>query len=104
MRAELVDWMKRTGDKGLIPEPELLRTMYPANEREQAAPPTAGKTSDGRVELRAADGASIAYTLEKGEDPHWLVYTKPVALPQGAELRAISVRLGFHDSEPVAVR
>jgi uncharacterized sulfatase len=104
MRAELVDWMKRTGDKGLIPEPELLRTMYPANEREQAAPPAAGKTSDGRVELSAADGASIAYTLESGKDPRWLVYTEPVALPQGAELRAISVRLGFHDSEPVAVR
>jgi uncharacterized sulfatase len=104
MRGQLVDWMRRTGDKGLIPEPELLRTMYPHNERETAAPPKAVKTSDGRVALTAPDGASIGYTFEEGGEPRWMVYTEPLAIPAGKTLRAIAVRLGFHDSAPIAVR
>ena len=104
MRGQLVAWMKRTGDKGLIPEPELLRTMYPGNERERAAPPQAEKTSGGRVKLTASHEASIAYTFDSGAKPQWSVYTEPVAVPEGGALRAIAVRLGYEDSEPVVAR
>ena len=103
MRGQLVEWMQRSGDKGLIPEPELLRTMYPNNERETTAPPKAEKAG-GRVRLTAPDGASIAYTLDSGESARWRVYSEPVELPAGKTLRAISVRLGMHDSEPIAVQ
>ncbi len=103
MRGQLVTWMHRTDDKGLIPEPELLRTMYPTGERVTAAPPKA-ENIGGRVKLTAPDGASIAYSLEAGNEPRWLVYSEPVDLPAGKTLRAISVRLGYHDSKPITVR
>ncbi|MCB1018740.1 MAG: sulfatase-like hydrolase/transferase, partial [Acidobacteria bacterium] len=101
MRDALVDWMMRTGDVGLVPEPETLRSMYPHNKRERMAPPTAETIAGGKVKLSAAEDASIAYTFDEGKQPHWSVYTAPVAVPQGKHLRAIAVRLGYSDSEPV---
>lgn len=99
LREELVAWMKRTNDYGLIPEPEILRTMFPAGEIEQAQPPKAAK-QDGRIELTSAEGASIAYRLD-GEG-RWRLYVEPVDA-EGKKLQAKAVRLGYEDSELVVV-
>ncbi len=39
LRNKLVDWMRRTNDQGLVPEPELYRRMYPNGTRETTADP-----------------------------------------------------------------
>jgi uncharacterized sulfatase len=104
MRTVLVDWMHRSGDKGLIPEPELLRSMFPKNERETAAAPSAEKLSSGKIKLTAPDDASIAYTFETGPKPHWMVYSEPVAPQAGKTLRAIAVRSGYFDSKAITVQ
>ena len=101
LRGELLDWMKRMDDKGLIPEPELLRTTYPNNRREQVASPLVS-LEGGKVKM--SSDVSIAYTLEAGEDAHWLVYTAPVALAEGETLRAKAVRLGYEDSVEITAR
>jgi hypothetical protein len=101
LRSELLRWMKEMDDKGLVPEPELLRTTYPHNKREQVEPPSMSREG-GRVALNS--DVSIAYTLEAGEDAHWLVYTEPVALAEGETLRAKAVRLGYEDSVEVTAR
>ena len=103
LRGELVDWMKRTHDYGLTPEPEILRTMYPNNRVEQAMAPAA-RESNGRIELTSSEGASIAYTFEEGPDARWLLYVNPVEAPAGKTLRAKAVRLGYRDSDEVSVR
>lgn len=108
MRDQLTAWMERTGDKGLVPEPELYRTMFPENRKEQAQAPTASKRANpgggAAVTLRSPEGASIAYTFEEGPDARWLVYSKPLELPAGRTLRARAVRIGYDDSDEVTIQ
>ena len=46
----------------------------------------------------ATDGASIGYTLEPGDDAHWLLYTAPIRLDHSATLRVRAIRYGFAES------
>ena len=42
----------------------------------------------------------MAYTFEEGENPHWLLYTAPLHLPEGEViLRAKAIRVGYKESE-----
>ena len=52
----------------------------------------------------ATQGASIAYTFEDGDKPHYLLYTERLCLPVGTTtVRAQASRIGYVDSEEVAV-
>ena len=113
-RAELRDWMLRMDDKGLVPEPELYRRMYPNQISATTEVPLVTTTpeSDGsmRVSLQAQTaGASLAYRIAGSEsggkraDTHWLLYTGEIRLGPGLSLQAISARLGFENSAPVTV-
>ncbi len=114
MRAELIAWMRRTNDHGLIPEPEINRTMRPDGKRAVTSKPVASpsKASNGSqtVSLRTdPEGASIAYRIEAEgtaaqEKERWLLYSKPVTLSRGSTLRAIATRLGYEDSAEVSVK
>jgi hypothetical protein len=47
----------------------------------------------------ATQGASMAYTLEAGDDPRWLLYTGPLRLPEGeTSVRAKAIRIGYKES------
>ena len=39
MRAAVVDWMTRTGDQGLINEPEMIQRMWPGGVQPETAQP-----------------------------------------------------------------
>lgn len=42
----------------------------------------------------------MAYTLEQGDDPHWLLYIEPLRLPVGqTTVRARAIRIGYRESE-----
>jgi hypothetical protein len=48
----------------------------------------------------ATQGASMAYTFEQGDDPHWLLYNEPLRLPSGkTTLRAKAIRIGYKQSQ-----
>ncbi|WP_409347193.1 chitobiase/beta-hexosaminidase C-terminal domain-containing protein [Paenibacillus sp. MBLB4367] len=48
----------------------------------------------------STQGVSIAYSLD--EDPSWKLYTGPIRVTNGRmRIRAISVRPGYKDSDPV---
>jgi uncharacterized sulfatase len=103
LRAVHEQWERDYPDLGRLPEPELLDRMRPGGTWQTTAVPQA-KTSDGKVELTCATpGASIAYTMESGAKPRWLLYSAPLAAAAGT-LRAKACRLGFKDSEEVSVR
>jgi arylsulfatase A-like enzyme len=102
MRAAHVEWMKETGDVGLVPEPEFDEMKRPGGVWEKTAAPTFRKASGGGpVEIRRATaGSSIAYRTGEGEGG-WKLYTQPIPVDAGQVLRAKACRIGFRDSEEV---
>ncbi|MBY0280277.1 sulfatase-like hydrolase/transferase [Candidatus Binatia bacterium] len=104
MRAAHEQWVQDTGDLGAIPEEELAEQYWPGGVQPVAPPPSiepAGGASDGPVQVAIrseVEGASLAYTLEAGDDAHWLLYMRPITLDASATLRARAVRYGWADS------
>ena len=112
LREELLDWMRRTDDKGLVPEPELYRRMFENESNAITDPPVLTETrrNDGtmQVELRPrTEGSSLAYRIandgSRERDAPWLLYTDKVLLQKGQTLQAIAARLGFENSPAVSV-
>lgn len=113
LREELRDWMRRTDDKGLVPEPELYRRMFENESDAVTGPPRVRKTrlEDGsmHVELEpTTNGSSLAYRIREhsGADGEgrWMLYTGGVKLGKGQSLEAVAARLGFGPSPPVSVK
>ncbi len=116
MRRALADWRGQVGDMGEMDEATMKRLWYPDGEQPTTAPvvfvplsaeadgteTSSGGAFAGPVLLQlhcATQGASIAYTFEGGDDPHWLLYHEPIRLPQGtATVRARAIRIGYAES------
>jgi hypothetical protein len=66
-------------------------------------PETQGRALEGPVLLQfycATQGASMAYTFEPGDDPHWMLYSEPLRLAEGqTTVRARAIRIGYKESE-----
>jgi hypothetical protein len=120
LRAAMDAWLDDVGDMGEIPEAEMVRRWYPNGEQPQTAAPVfipicgqspgreaapQGGTYKGPVLLQlhcATQGASIAYTLDEGDDVRWLLYTSPLHLATGStNVRAKAIRIGYKESEEV---
>ncbi len=118
LRKALDAWIEEVGDMGEIPESEMVHRWYPNGEQPETASPVfipiceespgqaaapEGGTFRGPVLVQlycATQGASLAYTFESGGDPHWLLYTTPLRLPEGkATLRARAIRIGYRESK-----
>jgi len=106
MRRDLAEWQKKTGDLGLVPEDELKERMRPGGVWVRTEKPSievqgADENSVTVVLSATTPGASIAWTTEEGNTPHWKLYSGAVKLPRPAVLRAIACRLGYLDSEEI---
>lgn len=123
MRAALDEWLEEVGDMGRIPESEMVRNWYPEGRRPETAPVVCvpicaespgmepaleGGSFQGPVLLQlhcATQGASIAYTFDEGENPHWLLYTEPLRLDAGEyRVRARAIRIGYVESPEIQAR
>ena len=108
MRAAHQDWMKRTGDMGLLPEDQVKQRMWPGGKQPATAEPAvapAGGAYAGAVAVRATcptKGSSIAYTTEPARRPRWRLYTGPITLTRSATLRVRACRIGCADSPEVS--
>ncbi|NKB69662.1 MAG: sulfatase-like hydrolase/transferase [Candidatus Latescibacteria bacterium] len=121
LRQAMDDWQRDVGDLGLVPEDIMYRQMYPDgvqpttqeplfivlggdNYGEEESPQ--GGTFTGPVLLQmqsSTQGASLAYTLDTGDEPHWLLYHQPVSLPPGThQVRAQAIRIGYSPSSEVS--
>ena len=104
MRAALATWMDETNDMGEIPEAEMIAQMWPGGVQPETAPPEISPSGGAlpaptTVEITCTtEGASIAYTTEEGEDPHWLLYTGPLDVRDTTTLRARAIRYGYQES------
>lgn len=122
LRGALDNWLETVGDMGEVPETEMLRQWYPNGVQPQTAAPLPvpiceetpgiepapeGGIFKAPVLLQlhcATQGASIAYTFEPADGPHWLLYTEPLLLPEGkTTLRAKAIRIGYRESKEVAI-
>ena len=105
MRAAHEAWVVDSGDLGGIPEAELAERYWPGGVQPVTPPAViepSGGTFDGptQVSIRSeTEGASIAYTLEQGDDAHWKLYTEPITVSRSSTLRARAVRYGWAQSE-----
>jgi len=108
MRKVLDQWMKDTKDLGLIPEEELNERMRPGGQWATTAAPRItpeGGTVQQPVTVTIScptEGASIAWTTEKGNAVHWNLYSQPIRLAHAATLRAKAIRLGYRESPEVS--
>ncbi|MFC1558555.1 sulfatase-like hydrolase/transferase [candidate division KSB1 bacterium] len=107
MRKAVFGWMEDINDLGRIPEKEVMEKMWPGGVQPITENPVIS-TNDGKSKDSVTvtitcptKGASIAYTTEEGENPHWLLYTKPVKLTKNTKLRARAIRIGYKESEEV---
>jgi N-sulfoglucosamine sulfohydrolase len=110
MRKVHAQWVRETGDIGLIPEPEFDEMKRPGGEYEKTAEPVfwAPKWQPGETTRRVTiacptAGSSIVYRIsgDGQTDTAWRLYTKSVWLTQGKVLHAKACRIGFKDSKQV---
>ena len=97
-------WMAEIEDKGLIPEIEYVKGIWPGMVQPQTANVEIGK-ENGMITLSSlTKGASIGYQIigkEEEEGKVWEVYTDSFEVPKGKKLITIAHRIGFKASERV---
>jgi arylsulfatase A-like enzyme len=117
MRTALREWQHEIGDMGSIPESQMVERMWPGHKQPVTAnvqlipncssnrgetPKDEGGTFAGPMTLQLycpTQGASIGYTFEKGEKPHWNLYTGPLKMAPGiSTIRAKAIRYGYKES------
>jgi hypothetical protein len=109
LREVHAEWVKETGDIGLIPESDFDEMKRPGGIWQNTAAPllVAGPlTAKAEAHIgiwSPTHGASIAYRIEGAENKTsgWKLYTKQVLLKPGQILRAKACRIGFRDSNEV---
>jgi len=95
-------------DKGLMPEVELIESMWPNGVQPATLAPIAKKSSsDGLITLHSeTEGASIGFQLlSEGDEvgTTWQIYLNPVPVKADQRLLAISHRIGFIPSPTITV-
>jgi len=106
MRTELEHWMEAVNDPGLMPEAELIESMWPGKVQPATAVPTVSRRGN-RISLASdTEGANLGYQiLVAGEKQSqtWQVYQGPVEIAAGQRLIGIAHRLGYLPSATVVV-
>ena len=119
MRKAVNDWMLRSGDQGLVNEPEMIQRMWPGGVQPETARPYILPRRETDVQSRRetmaiqppmdvviyvpTQGASIGYTTEDGPSPRWRLYTGPIRVDAPMTLRAKAIRYGYKESAETKV-
>jgi arylsulfatase A-like enzyme len=99
LRGALDGWLGTVGDRGDRPEAEMIEAMWPGGRQPLTAAPRVSITAGLATLTCDTPGSSIGYRLRgAAATGPWLLYTAPVALPQGIELEAKAIRYGFAPS------
>ena len=122
MQDALDRWMQDINDLGPVSEVDMVEQGWPGGvQPETAAPaifPRAGMATifepDGSVNPAAnggtfdepvvltmyspTQGASIAYTTEEGDNPHWKLFSGPITVRATTTIRAKAIRYGYKES------
>ena len=105
LREECGRWMKTVGDKGFIPENELIDQFWPNRIQPKTKPPIVKKEGKLLTFSSETAGASIGYRVATIENPAigWQPYTQPFQMTKGASLKVVAHRIGYLPSDTVLV-
>ncbi len=104
LRAKHEEWVKQYGDKGAIPEREMLSRWWNGQKEAPATQKPQIITKSGKTELvSTTKGASIGYKKHEN-DKSWSVYSQPVTLTKGDSLYVVAHRIGYAPSETVKLK
>ena len=96
-RLALNDWQLEIGDKGFIPEHDLIESFWPEMKQPITQNVTFEKDKTGTLKLKSSTaGASIGYQI--GDDigtNHWNLYYKPIAIDKNQKIIARAIRIGY---------
>ena len=96
-RLALKDWQLEIGDKGFIPEHDLIESFWPEMKQPITQNVTFEKDKTGTLKLKSSTaGASIGYQI--GDDigtNHWNLYYKPIAIDKNQKIIARAIRIGY---------
>jgi N-sulfoglucosamine sulfohydrolase len=118
LRKRHKEWTIETGDMGHMNEPEMIEQMWPGgkqpvtdvpyfiiNSREDRSSKNyrVGGIYSSPMTLSfycPTHGASIVYTFEEKDSPHWLLFNGPLHLNPGSyNIRVKAVRYGYRESD-----
>jgi hypothetical protein len=95
-------WIDRTGDPLTLPEPELIKELWPPEGVQPETEPVSFREENGCLILESAtDGASIAYQANEAiGGRHWELYTNPIPLSTVEAIKSVAIRIGYKESDP----
>jgi len=99
-RKALADWQLEIGDKGFIPEHDLIEMFWPEMIQPVTADVTFESFKNSKLKLISnTEGASIGYQIgdEVGTN-HWELYTEPFKINDTNKIAARAIRIGFKAS------
>ena len=93
-------WIEETNDPLTLPEPELVKLLWPPDGAQPVTEDVTFSISDGSLTLISpTEGASVAYQLNDAiGGNHWMLYTGPLHTGTVDSLAATAIRIGFKQS------
>ncbi len=101
---ELNNWLSSITDLNMMPEQELISSLWPNKTQPITSSPDLSKSTLGKINIKSStNGATIGYKIVTGADTtaSWTVYKQPIELREKESIIAIAHRLGFRPSEIV---
>ena len=97
----LKDWQLEIGDKGFIPEHDLIKSFWPEMKQPITQNVTFEKDKTGTLKLNSSTaGASIGYQIgDNIGTNHWNLYYKPIRINKNQKIVARAIRIGYKASE-----
>lgn len=97
----LDNWIEMTNDPLTLPEPELVKKLWPPDGIQPVTEDVTFNISDGNLILDSpTEGASIAYQLNEAiGGNHWMLYTGPLQTGRVDSLLATAIRIGYKQSQ-----
>ena len=99
-RKALADWQLEIGDKGFIPEHDLVEMFWPGMIQPVTDDVSFEILKNGKLKLESTtEGASIGYQIsdEIGTN-QWQLYTEPIEINKNLKLVARAIKIGFKAS------
>ena len=97
----MANWQLEIGDKGFIPEHDLIELFWPEMRQPVTQNVTFDKQDFGTLKLSSkTKGASIGYQIGKDIGTnHWNLYHTPIQQKNNQKILARATRIGYKASE-----
>jgi N-sulfoglucosamine sulfohydrolase len=102
-------WLNKYGDKGSLPEKEMIAQMLSGGQQPEMQAPVIKINKAGVSISCATEGASILYMIVSRDAgvqkidsrcvARWQPYTKPLKVRPGDTVHTVATRIGYKQSE-----